>query len=39
MGILETHLHHCVREALEKGDQETIRAQLDEVLRSLARIE
>ncbi len=39
MGILEAHLHHCVRDAVEVGDAEQIHQKLEEVLRALSRIE
>ena len=29
--ILETHLRHCVREALTGGDRQTVQARLDEI--------
>lgn len=39
MGVLEAHLQHCVHDAVEAGDAEQIRLKLDEVLRSLSRVE
>ena len=35
--LLEDHLHHCVVRAFEEGDEETRRAQVDELLGVFAR--
>jgi CsoR family transcriptional regulator, copper-sensing transcriptional repressor len=39
MGVLETHVHHCVQEAVESQDGAAIRAKIDEILKVLGRIE
>jgi DNA-binding FrmR family transcriptional regulator len=39
MGVLETHIHHCVREAVETQDNDLFADQVDEILKVLARME
>jgi len=39
MGVLETHVNHCVHEAVESHDAATARAKIDEIVKVLSRIE
>ncbi len=39
LGVLETHINHCVQEAVQSRDQASIREKIDEVLRVLSRLE
>lgn len=39
LGVLETHVHHCVQEAVQSRDPDSVRAKIDEVVRVLSRIE
>lgn len=39
LGVLETHVSHCVQEAVESRDAESVRAKIDEVVKVLSRIE
>ena len=39
LGVLETHVNHCVQEAVQSRDPESIRQKIDEVVRVLSRIE
>jgi DNA-binding FrmR family transcriptional regulator len=38
MGVLETHINHCVQEAVQSRDTDSIRAKIDEVVRVLSRV-
>lgn len=39
MGVLETHVNHCVQEALQSRDAATVKEKIDEVMKLLSRIE
>lgn len=39
LGVLETHINHCVQEAVQSRDQDLIREKIDEVVRVLSRVE
>jgi DNA-binding FrmR family transcriptional regulator len=39
LGVLETHVNHCVQEAVQSRDPASIRAKIDEVVRVLSRVE
>jgi DNA-binding FrmR family transcriptional regulator len=39
LGVLETHVNHCVQEAVQSRDPDSIRSKIDEVVRVLSRIE
>ncbi len=38
MGVLEKHIHHCVRESVESGDPEFFVDKVDEIVKVLARM-
>ncbi|MFI5399910.1 MAG: metal-sensitive transcriptional regulator [SAR324 cluster bacterium] len=38
LGVLETHVHHCVQEAVQSRDAASIREKIDEMVRVLSRI-
>ena len=39
MGVLETHIHHCVRESLETRDAELAEEKIREVVQVLGKME
>ena len=39
LGVLETHVNHCVQEAVESRDAASIREKIEEMLRVLSRVE
>jgi DNA-binding FrmR family transcriptional regulator len=39
LGVLETHVNHCVQEALQSRDAVSIQEKIDEVMKVLSRIE
>jgi CsoR family transcriptional regulator, copper-sensing transcriptional repressor len=39
LGVLETHVNHCVHDAVESRDPAAAKAKIDEVMRALSRIE
>jgi DNA-binding FrmR family transcriptional regulator len=39
LGVLETHVNHCVQEALQSRDAVSIQEKIDEVMKMLSRIE
>jgi len=39
LGVLETHVNHCVREAMQSRDAASIQEKIDEVMKVLSRIE
>jgi len=39
LGVLETHVNHCVQEAVQSRDAASIREKIEEMLRVLSRVE
>lgn len=39
MGVLERHIHHCVRESVECGNPEVFVEKVDEIVKLLARMD
>ena len=39
MGVLEKHVHHCMRQAVESQDAEVLQQKMEEVVKVLARME
>jgi DNA-binding FrmR family transcriptional regulator len=39
LGVLETHVAHCVTEAARSKDAKDLRGKIDELVRALSRIE
>ena len=39
MGVLEKHIHHCVRESVESGNPEYFVDKVDEIVKVLARMD
>ncbi|MBI4084122.1 MAG: metal-sensitive transcriptional regulator [Candidatus Lambdaproteobacteria bacterium] len=39
MGVLEKHIHHCVHEALETRNPDTLAAKVDEIVNVIARMD
>ncbi|MBI3992349.1 MAG: metal-sensitive transcriptional regulator [Candidatus Lambdaproteobacteria bacterium] len=39
MGVLETHVHHCVMEAVSSGKPDQLDAKIEELMTALTRIE
>ena len=39
LGVLETHMHHCVKDAVEAGDAAELEAKVAELVKVLGRIE
>jgi len=39
MGVLEKHIHHCVRESVESQDSELIEDKIHEVVQVLGKME
>ena len=39
LGVLETHVNHCVQEAVESRNAASIREKIEEMLRVLSRVE
>lgn len=39
MGVLEKHIHHCVREPLESRDPELFEGKVVEIVKVLSRME
>jgi len=39
LGVLETHVNHCVQEALQSRDAASVQEKIDEVMKVLSRIE
>lgn len=38
MGVLEKHIHHCVRESVEAGDGEQLEEKVEELVKVLGRM-
>lgn len=38
MGVLEKHVHHCVRESVEAGDSAQLEEKVEELVRVLGKI-
>ena len=39
MGVLETHVHHCVMDAVSSGKPEQLDEKIEELMTALARME
>ena len=39
MGVLEKHIHHCVRESLESKDPDQFEAKVQEIVQVLGKME
>jgi len=39
MGVMEKHVHHCMREAVESGDATVLEQKMEEIVKVLARME
>lgn len=39
MGVLEKHIHHCVRESLESRDPELFEGKVVEIVKVLSQVE
>jgi len=39
MGVLETHVNHCVQDAVQSGNAAEARVKIDEIIKVLSRIE
>ena len=39
LGVLETHVHHCVADAVSSGKPEQIDEKIEELMTALARME
>ncbi|MDH4224327.1 MAG: metal-sensitive transcriptional regulator [Deltaproteobacteria bacterium] len=38
MGVLENHIHHCVKEAVRGKDQDTLEKKLEEVVKAFEKM-
>jgi DNA-binding FrmR family transcriptional regulator len=39
LGVLETHVNHCVHEAVQAGNPSELRSKIDEMMRVLSRVD
>ncbi|MDH4246829.1 MAG: metal-sensitive transcriptional regulator [Deltaproteobacteria bacterium] len=39
MGVLEKHVHHCMRQAVKSGNAEVLDQKMEEIIKVLARME
>jgi DNA-binding FrmR family transcriptional regulator len=39
MGVLEKHIHHCVRESLESQDPDLLEQKITEIVQVLGKME
>ena len=39
MGVLEKHIHHCVREAVASGDSDQFADRVEEIVKIIARMQ
>ena len=39
MGVLEKHIHHCVREAVTSGDPDQLADRVEEIVKVIARMQ
>lgn len=39
LGVLETHVNHCVQEAVRAHDTDDLREKIDEMMRVLSRVD